>query len=74
MKITRIFCFLAVAFGLAAAPAMAQPVMKIGTATFNDVQHVYANRFAARVAKQAPGKLKVEVYPAEQLGDRKSVV
>lgn len=68
MQIIRSICFMAFAFGLASAPAIAQPVMKIGTATINDVQHEYAKRFAARVEKQAPGKLKVEVYPAEQLG------
>jgi TRAP-type C4-dicarboxylate transport system substrate-binding protein len=59
-----------VALGLsvAAVPAFAQTVMKVGTATINDVQHEYLKRFAERIAKQAPGKLKVEVYPAEQLG------
>jgi TRAP-type C4-dicarboxylate transport system substrate-binding protein len=69
MKPSRLSWFLALALGLAAAPGLAQPVMKIGTATINDVQHEWAKRFAARVAKQAPGKLKVEVYPAEQLGN-----
>lgn len=69
MKPSRLGCLLALALGVAAAPACAQPVMKLGTATINDVQHEWANRFAARVAKQAPGKLKVEVYPAEQLGN-----
>jgi TRAP-type C4-dicarboxylate transport system substrate-binding protein len=58
----------ALSFSLAAAPALAQTVMKAGTATINDVQHEYLKRFAERIAKQAPGKLKVEVYPAEQLG------
>jgi TRAP-type C4-dicarboxylate transport system substrate-binding protein len=69
MKPSRLSWLLALALGVAAAPGLAQPVMKIGTATINDVQHEWANRFAARVAKQAPGKLKVEVYPAEQLGN-----
>jgi TRAP-type C4-dicarboxylate transport system substrate-binding protein len=69
MKASRVSWLLALALGVAAAPGLAQPVMKIGTATINDVQHEWANRFAARVAKQAPGKLKVEVYPAEQLGN-----
>jgi TRAP-type transport system periplasmic protein len=67
MKLMRLVCSMML-FGLAAGPAAAQPVMKIGTATFNDVQHEWAKRFAARVEKQAPSKLKVEVYPAEQLG------
>jgi len=66
--------FLAVAFSLAAAPAAAQPVMKIGTATINDVQHEYAKRFAAAIEKRAPGKLKVEIYPAEQLGSNPRMI
>jgi TRAP-type C4-dicarboxylate transport system substrate-binding protein len=69
MKPSRLSWLLALALGVAAAPGLAQPVMKIGTATINDVQHEWAKRFAARVAKQAAGKLKVEVYPAEQLGN-----
>jgi TRAP-type C4-dicarboxylate transport system substrate-binding protein len=60
---------LAMGLSVAAAPGLAQPVMKVGTATINDVQHEYAKRFAERIHKQAPGKLKVEVYPAEQLGN-----
>jgi C4-dicarboxylate-binding protein DctP len=56
--------FTAFLFGIAAA----QPVMKIGTATINDAQHEYAKLFAARMEKQAAGKLKVEIYPAEQIG------
>ena len=69
MKPARYFALGALSLGLAAAPAAAQIVMKAGTATINDVQHEYLNRFAARIAKQAPAKLKVEVYPAEQLGN-----
>jgi len=53
---------------VAAMPLAAQTVMKVGTATINDVQHEYLKRFSERIARQAPGKLKVEVYPAEQLG------
>ena len=69
MKPSRLSWLLALALALAAAPGLAQPVMKLGTATINDVQHEWANRFAARMSKQAGGKLKVEVYPAEQLGN-----
>ena len=69
MKSSRLSWLLALALGVAAAPGLAQPVMKVGTATINDVQHEWAKRFADRVAKQAAGKLKVEVYPAEQLGN-----
>jgi len=69
MKPSALTGLLALALAAAAAPGLAQPVMKVGTATINDVQHEWANRFAARMAKQAAGKLKVEVYPAEQLGN-----
>src|SRR5688572_30144694 len=69
MKRAPLSCLLALGLSVAAAPALSQSVMKLGTATINDVQHEWANRFAARVAKQAAGKLKVEVYPAEQLGN-----
>src|SRR4051812_20795661 len=57
-----------------AAPAAAQVTMKIGTATINDVQHEYAKRFAAEVEKRAGGKVKVEVYPAEQLGSNPRMI
>src|SRR5688572_30720562 len=69
MKPSQLSWLLALVLGVAALPGLAQPVMKIGTATINDVQHEWAKRIAARVAEQAPGKLKVEVYPAEQLGN-----
>jgi TRAP-type transport system periplasmic protein len=69
MKRAPLSCLLALGLSVAAASALSQSVMKLGTATINDVQHEWANRFAARVAKQSAGKLKVEVYPAEQLGN-----
>jgi len=64
----------AVVAALLSAPAAAQTVMKIGTATINDVQHEYAKRFAERVNAQSGGKLKVEVYPAEQLGSNPRMI
>jgi TRAP-type C4-dicarboxylate transport system substrate-binding protein len=68
-------CLVLVASGCAAALSLhAQPVMKIGTATINDVQHEYAKRFAARIEKQAPGKLRIEIYPAEQLGSNPRMI
>ncbi len=73
MKLARLVALgapsLILAAALFAGLAAAQPVMKAGTATINDVQHEYLKRFAERIAKQAPQKLKVEVYPAEQLGN-----
>jgi TRAP-type transport system periplasmic protein len=64
----------AVIAALLTAPAAAQTVMKIGTATINDVQHEYAKRMAERVNRQSGGKIKVEVYPAEQLGSNPRMI
>ena len=66
--------FAALVAACIAAPAAAQVTMKIGTATINDVQHEYAKRFAAEVEKRAGGKVKVEVYPAEQLGSNPRMI
>ncbi len=43
-------------------------VMKLSTATINDVQHEWLRRFAAEVARSSGGKLRGEVFPASQLG------
>ena len=48
--------------------ALAQPaVMKMASATINDVQHEWLKRFDAAMKPQA-AKLKIEIYPASQLG------
>ncbi len=56
---------LALAF---AGAASGQTVMKIGTATINDNQHEWMKLFAAGMEKRAAGRIKVELYPAGQLG------
>jgi TRAP-type transport system periplasmic protein len=67
------------AFGLAAvmlagavAGASAQDtktyVMKLSTATLNDAQHEWMKRFAVAIDKNTNGRIKVEIYPASQLG------
>ena len=53
------------------APVAAQPapiVMKIGTATINDTQHQWMKIFAKLVDQSSKGQIKVELYPASQLG------
>ena len=61
--------FLVAAFVFAAAPARAQDfVLKFGTQTINDIQHEYMKVFKAELEKATNGKIKVEVYPASQLG------
>lgn len=57
--------------GLAAphqASAQAPIVMKIGTATINDSQHEWMKIFAKKLEEESKGRIKVEIYPASQLG------
>jgi TRAP-type transport system periplasmic protein len=49
------------------APAHAQSVMKMASATINDVQHEWLKRFEAAMKPHA-ARLKIETYPASQLG------
>jgi TRAP-type transport system periplasmic protein len=63
--------FLIALTGAIAFPASAQTapiVMKIGTATINDSQHQWMKIYAALVEKNSNGRIKVELYPASQLG------
>lgn len=57
-----------VAMSLAPMGASAATVMKIGFATINDGQHKSADWIAKEVMKRTNGSIKVEVYPAAQLG------
>jgi TRAP-type C4-dicarboxylate transport system substrate-binding protein len=43
-------------------------VMKITTPTINDVPDTFARNYAAALEKDTGGRIKVEVYPASQLG------
>src|SRR5580704_9496851 len=43
-------------------------VMKIALATLDDVLHQYAKNYAAAVEKDSVGRIKVQIYPASQLG------
>jgi TRAP-type C4-dicarboxylate transport system substrate-binding protein len=52
-------------------PAVAQDktfVMKLSTATLNDVQHEWMKRYALAIEKNSNGQIKTEIYPASQLG------
>ena len=72
MKFYQVAFLSVLAIGTAAPtqPSMAQTpiVMKIGTATINDAQHEWMKLFAATVDKNSNGRIKVEIYPASQLG------
>ena len=53
----------------AAAPSMAQQfTMKFATLTLNDVQHENLKLYKEELEKVTGGRIKVEVYPAGQLG------
>ena len=53
--------------GFVASTAYAQTTMKMASATINDVQHEWQKRFDAAMKPQA-AKVKIEIYPASQLG------
>ena len=50
------------------APAVAQSTMKLASATINDVQHEWQKEFAKELGERVGDKVKVEIYPASQLG------
>jgi TRAP-type transport system periplasmic protein len=54
---------------MAALPTvtLSQTTMKMASATINDVQHEWLKRFDAAMKPQA-SRLKIEIYPASQLG------
>src|SRR5215203_5131928 len=59
----------------AAAPAIAQQfTMKLSLPTVNDVTHEYFKRLKAGIDQRAAGKIKVDIYPANQLGQLPTVV
>jgi len=64
-----------VAAALAAAPAGAQQfTMKLSLPTINDVLHEYYRQIKAGIETRAGGRIKVEIYPANQLGQLPAVV
>jgi TRAP-type C4-dicarboxylate transport system substrate-binding protein len=63
-----IIAAVALSLGIASAPLAAQPTLKMASATINDVQHQWLQRFEAEVKARAGGKLQLQIYPASQLG------
>jgi len=51
-----------------AGSAYAQSTMKLASATINDVQHEWQKEFQKEVEARVGDALKVELYPASQLG------
>lgn len=52
----------------AAAQAQAQFTMKLSSPTINEVSHEWMKAMKAGVEQRSGGKIKVELYPANQLG------
>jgi TRAP-type C4-dicarboxylate transport system substrate-binding protein len=60
---------------LAAVPAHAQQfTMKLSQPTINDVTYEYFKRMKAGIEQRSAGKIKVDIYPANQLGQLPTVV
>ena len=60
---------LAAAGLLLAGPACAQQfTMKMSLPTINDVTHEYLKAFKASLEERTKNRIKVEIYPANQLG------
>jgi len=57
-------------FGLSAVgkSVNAETVMKMASATINDVQHEWQKTFAAEMQARVGDQVKIELYPASQLG------
>jgi TRAP-type C4-dicarboxylate transport system substrate-binding protein len=63
------WAFALAALLLAAGPAGAQQfTMKLSSPTINDVAHEWMKAFKAGVEERSKGRVKVEIYPANQLG------
>jgi C4-dicarboxylate-binding protein DctP len=73
----RRLAMIAVAAGVAftAGPARAQQfTMKLSQPTINDVTYEYFKRMKAGIEQRSGGKIKVEIYPTNQLGQLPAVV
>jgi TRAP-type C4-dicarboxylate transport system substrate-binding protein len=53
---------------LPATTQAADFTMRIGMVTIHDAQHTFAQKYAEELQKRTNGKIKVEVFPAAQLG------
>src|SRR5436189_6106705 len=66
---------IAVSVLLAALPVSAQQfTMKLSQPTINDVTYEYFKRMKAGIEQRSAGKIKVEIYPTNQLGQLPAVV
>lgn len=68
MRTMTLLTAAALAAGLMTAPAQAQQTMRIGMVTINDAQHTFGMKYAEELQKRTNNAIKVEVFPAAQLG------
>jgi len=68
IKHLKKICLCVVLLCTGGVASAAQYTMKIGTATINDAQHEWMKRFAAQVEKDSGNRIKVDIFPASQLG------
>jgi len=66
-RIIGLACAVALA-GLATSAAAQQFTMKISSPTINDLSQEWAKQFKAGIEARSNGRIKVEFYPASQLG------
>jgi TRAP-type C4-dicarboxylate transport system substrate-binding protein len=59
---------LTLSVALATTADAASYTMRIGMVTINDAQHTFAKKYAEELGKRTKGEIKVEVFPAAQLG------
>jgi TRAP-type transport system periplasmic protein len=73
-SIGRLGAGIALATALTTGASAQQYTMKLSLPTINDVVHEYFKTLKAGVEARAGGKLKLEIYPANQLGQLPAVV
>lgn len=64
----RLACTMALACGLATGAAAQQFTLKISSPTINDLSQEWAKEFKGATEARSGGRIKVEFYPASQLG------
>ncbi len=67
-KLTGIVAATLLSCALPATTYAADFTMRIGMVTINDAQHTFGKKYAEELEKRTNGKIKVEVFPAGQLG------
>jgi TRAP-type transport system periplasmic protein len=65
---------LALATAIATTAPAQQFTMKLSQPTINDITHEFFKRLKAGVEERSKGRIKVEIYPANQLGQIPAVV